>query len=356
MLQISGDFARRDSAGPRRGGPRGRGEPRVPPPTAGDGSGPRNDRPGGDRGAARRSAPHRGPRRAVVDPSRGGRSHPGRAAMTQPSCHGERSHPGALHDPIPTRPQLVLAGNPNVGKTTLFNALTGSSAKVSNYPGITVEAACGALTLPGGRIADLRDLPGTYSVNARSAEEQIALDALIGLAGAPTPDAVIVCVDATQVARAAYLLLQCQELGARCVVALTMVDEAGAAAPDPRALAGALGCEVVAVTARTGAGLDELRAAIDRALRAERRAQWHWQPDRALRARIDAVAGALPAPWRSATRYGAALSGADDALALWALTCVEPRTGSSDDDELVVPDAVRAAVVAEPAPRDDEAV
>ena len=146
--------------------------------------------------------------------------------MTQTSCHGAP----VLHDPVPTRPQLVIAGNPNVGKTTLFNALTGSSAKVSNYPGITVEAACGELVLPGGRIADLRDLPGTYSINARSAEEMIALDALIGLGGAPTPDAVIVCVDATQVARAAYLLLQCQELGARCVVALTMFDEAGAAA------------------------------------------------------------------------------------------------------------------------------
>jgi ferrous iron transport protein B len=276
--------------------------------------------------------------------------------MTQASCHGERSRPGALPDPVPARPQLVLAGNPNVGKTTLFNALTGSSAKVSNYPGITVEVASGALTLPGGRTADLRDLPGTYSINARSAEEQIALDALIGLSGAPAPDAVIVCVDATQVARAAYLLLQCQELGARCVVALTMVDEAGAAAPDPRALAGALGCEVVAVTARTGAGLDELRAAVDRALRAERRAVWHWQPGRELHSRIDAVSGALPAAWRSATRYGAALPAADDALALWALTCVEPRSGSPDDDELDVPPALRAAVVAEPAPRDDEAV
>jgi ferrous iron transport protein B len=272
--------------------------------------------------------------------------------MTQASCHGT----AVLPDPVPTRPQLVLAGNPNVGKTTLFNALTGSSAKVSNYPGITVEAASGALTLPGGRIADLRDLPGTYSVNARSAEEQIALDALIGLDGAPVPDAVIVCIDATQVARAAYLLLQCQELGARCVVALTMVDEAGAAAPDPRALTGALGCEVVAVTARTGKGLDELRAAIDRALRAERRAVWHWQPGRALRARIDAVTGALPTAWRTATRHGADVPRADDALALWALTCIEPRTGDPDDDELKVPDALRTAVVAEPAPRDDEAV
>jgi small GTP-binding protein len=90
--------------------------------------------------------------------------------MTQPQCHDA----GPQREPMPDRPQLVLAGNPNVGKTTLFNALTGSSAKVSNYPGITVDRAVGALELPGGRIADVHDLPGTYSINARSAEEQIA--------------------------------------------------------------------------------------------------------------------------------------------------------------------------------------
>jgi len=276
--------------------------------------------------------------------------------MTQASCHDPDLARAMVRDPVPARPRLVLAGNPNVGKTTLFNALTGSSAKVSNYPGITVEAASGALTLPGGRIADLHDLPGTYSTNARSAEEQIALDAVVGLDGAPAPDAVIVCVDATQVARAAYLLLQCQELGARCVVALTMVDEAGAAAPSASALTAVLGCEVVEVTARTRRGLDELRAAVDRTLRSERRAIWHWQPGAALRPRLDAVREALPATWRAEARYGAPLAAADDALALWALTCLEPRTGGPDDDELEVPDALRAAVAAEPAPRDEEAV
>ena len=242
-----------------------------------------------------------------------------------------------------TRPQIVLAGNPNVGKTTLFNALTGLSAKVSNYPGITVERRTGTLKLPADRRADLHDLPGTYSLNARSAEEQIAFEAIVGL-DARAPDAVVVVVDATQVARSSYLLLQCQELGARCVVALTMIDEARTATPDPAALGALLGCEVVAVTARTKLGLDALVAAIDRATRAERRTTWRWQPTAELRPRLDAVRAAFPGSWTAASRCGAPDATADDALALWALTCIAPRTGGPDDDELVVPDAVRAAV------------
>jgi ferrous iron transport protein B len=256
----------------------------------------------------------------------------------------------ACHDdvrPVPAsaeRPQIVLAGNPNVGKTTLFNALTGLSAKVSNYPGITVERRSGVAKLPNDRAADVHDLPGTYSLNARSAEEQIAFDAIVGLDGAPVPDVVVVCVDATQVARSSYLLLQCQELGARCVVALTMVDEAKTASPDAKALAALLGCDVVEVTARTKRGLQELLAAIDRALRTEHRAQRRWEPD-ALRAQLDTVKAALPEAWTTRARYGTAIDDGDDALALWALSCIEPRTGSHDDDELNVPDALRNAVI-----------
>ena len=262
--------------------------------------------------------------------------------------------PGA-RAPSGKRPQITLAGNPNVGKTTLFNALTGASAKVSNYPGITVERRAGTLALSAGP-ADLWDLPGTYSLNARSAEEQIALDAIVGLGGHRAPDAVIVCLDATQLARSAYLLLQCREVGARCVAALTMVDEAGAATPDPRALAALFGCEVIAVTARTRRGLPELAAAVDRVLRAERAADWKWTPSPTLRAHLDAVRAALPASWRTGERYARDLPGADDALALWALTCLE--TGDDADELVGVPPDLRAAVVKRDVGQevDDEAV
>jgi ferrous iron transport protein B len=252
------------------------------------------------------------------------------------------------------RLSIALAGNPNVGKTTLFNALTGLSAKVSNYPGITVERRTGALTLPIGP-AELHDLPGTYSLNARSAEEQITFDALAGLAGQQAPDVVVVCLDATQLARSVYLLLQCRELGARCVGALTMVDEAGAAVPDARALAELVGCEIVPVTARTKRGLPELIAAIDRAARTERRAQWVWTPSPALRVQLDVVRGALPASWRSTARYGSEVVAGDDAIALWALTCFD--ASEHEADELVgVPPDFRATVLAQQFALDDEPV
>ncbi len=278
--------------------------------------------------------------------------------MTE-TCHApaSASAPPVVAGLAP-RPQIAIAGNPNVGKTTLFNALTGLSAKVSNYPGITVERRSGEITLPAGK-ADLHDLPGTYSLNARSAEEQIALDALAGLAGERAPDAVIVCLDSTQLARSAYLLLQIRELGARCVVALTMVDEAGAAAPDARALASLLGCEVVPVIARTKQGLGALHAAVSRVLRSERTSKWQWTPSAELRAHLDVIRFALPDSWRAKTRYGAADDGADDALALWALTCIE--SDPAESDELTgVPPELRGAVTDRVRDRgraiDDEAV
>jgi ferrous iron transport protein B len=231
-------------------------------------------------------------------------------------------------------PALVaLAGNPNTGKTTLFNGLTGSRAKVGNYPGVTVERRVARFEL-AGRVADLVDIPGTYSLGARSAEEQIALAAMVGLRGNPRPDLIVFCVDATQPVRGLYLVLQALELGLRAVVALTMVDEAGRAAPSARALSTALGCPVIDVDGRRRVGFAELRAAINQRLgETDTPSQvWRWQPSDELREHIAGVFAALPADWPQT-----------DAMALWALQSV------GDGDELVgVPDGVRRAVAEVP--------
>ncbi|MBZ0233122.1 MAG: 50S ribosome-binding GTPase, partial [Deltaproteobacteria bacterium] len=124
--------------------------------------------------------------------------------------------------------RVALCGNPNTGKTTLFNALTGAQARTGNYPGVTVDRRVGRLR--GREDVEIIDVPGTYSLTARSVDEQIALDVILGLAPDAAPDErpalLVICVDATQLARSSYLVVQAQELGARCLVALTMTDEA----------------------------------------------------------------------------------------------------------------------------------
>ena len=94
---------------------------------------------------------------------------------------------------------VALLGNPNTGKTSVWNRLTGGSAKVGNYPGVTVERRVGALRKRPD--IDVVDVPGAYSLVARSADEQIALDVALGLDGEPAPAVVVVCVDATQLVR-----------------------------------------------------------------------------------------------------------------------------------------------------------
>ena len=239
----------------------------------------------------------------------------------------------------PATPRRVaLCGNPNTGKTTLYNALTGAQAKVGNYPGVTVERRSGALR--GRDDVAIIDVPGTYSLVARSADEQIAIDVIAGLGGEPRPELLVVCVDATQLVRGLYLVLQAQELGAPCVVALTMIDEAGTAAPEAGALARTLGVPVFPVVGRTGQGVAELRAGIELALKqpALEPSPWRWQPSPALAGRIAQVRAAFPPDWPPS-----------DALALWALQCV-------GDDELGhIPTEVRAAVAAAASgPSDDD--
>ncbi|HEV7844266.1 MAG TPA: FeoB small GTPase domain-containing protein, partial [Pyrinomonadaceae bacterium] len=167
----------------------------------------------------------------------------------------------------PARPLLVaLAGNPNAGKTTLFNALTGLRQKVANYPGVTVERKEGVWSLAeGAPPARLIDLPGLYSLDAASIDEQIARDVITGrISGLPAPDVIVAVVDATNLERNLYLVTQLLEYGRPMVVALTMYDQAEKRGlkVDVERLSEALCVEVVPVTASQKRGLEELRRAI----------------------------------------------------------------------------------------------
>lgn len=165
----------------------------------------------------------------------------------------------------PATPTFVLVGNPNSGKTTLFNALTGLRQKVGNYPGVTVERKTGTLALPNGQTADLLDLPGLYSLTPHSPDEVIARDVLLGYReDTPRPDAVVCVVDAANLERNLYLASQVLDLGLPTLVALTMTDTAVQHGLDinAHALEKALGVPVRVVIASRRKGLDELRAAL----------------------------------------------------------------------------------------------
>ena len=163
---------------------------------------------------------------------------------------------------------VALAGNPNAGKTTLFNSLTGLSQKVANYPGVTVERKVGVWNADGKNIS-LIDLPGLYSLDATSLDEQIASDVLLGkVEGIDRPDAVIAVVDATNLERNLYLVTQLFEFGVPVVVALTMIDlfEKQKHEIDVQRLSKLLKVPVVAVDASEGRGIDELAEKVAEAI------------------------------------------------------------------------------------------
>ena len=166
---------------------------------------------------------------------------------------------------------VALIGNPNAGKTTVFNQLTGLRAKTANFPGTTIERRVGRLTLAGHPL-DLIDLPGLYGLNATSAEEQIAQDVLLGeVAAHAGPKAAIVIVDATNLERNLYLASQVVELGVRTVVALNMMDLARRRGLDINAttLAKELGAPVIPVSGRTGEGIAALKVELARVIAAQ---------------------------------------------------------------------------------------
>ena len=188
--------------------------------------------------------------------------------------------------PVTRHPLVILTGNPNSGKTTLFNALTGLRAKVGNYAGVTVERKEGRLLgahsgtgiLPvrskaenhgqaARATADIRvlDLPGTYSLSPNSLDEQISRDVLMHrLPELPPPDLIVVVVDASNLQRNLYYTTQVVELGHPTIIALNMVDvaENNGYGIDEKKLSESLGVPVIPVVASTGAGVPELRAKI----------------------------------------------------------------------------------------------
>jgi ferrous iron transport protein B len=177
--------------------------------------------------------------------------------MTSSSASGEK---------ISGPPYVILTGNPNCGKTTVFNALTGLRAKVGNYAGVTVERKEGKLlgTPPNATVRVL-DLPGTYSLSPNSLDEQISRDVLLNrLPELPPPSLIVVVVDASNLQRNLYYATQVVELGHPTLIALNMVDvaEANGHHIDEKKLAEALGVPVMPVIASNGTGVPELRARI----------------------------------------------------------------------------------------------
>ncbi len=168
----------------------------------------------------------------------------------------------------PQSRRVVLVGNPNTGKSTLFGVLSGLNVRTANYPGVTIEKKVGRLADPELTI-ELVDLPGTYSLSPRSPDELVAVEVLTGeLPGEPDADLILCVVNATLLRRNLFLVSQLMELGKPVVIALNMIDAANSRGLkiDAQRLSENLGVPVFAVSASKRQGIDELRAGVVAAL------------------------------------------------------------------------------------------
>jgi len=203
--------------------------------------------------------------------------------------------------PPAVAPVIALVGNPNCGKTALFNALTGSRQKVANYPGVTVEKKIGRLTTPAGRVLQIVDLPGTYSLRARSPDEEITRDVVLGRLQSEVAPDLIVCVgDASNLRLALRLALELKRVGRPVMLSLNMMDIARKRGVeiDVERLSRELGVPVVQSVAVRRGGTDALLGEIDRLLEnlpLAKAADWH-APDagelRGAQREADRVLGA----------------------------------------------------------------
>ncbi|WP_411287098.1 ferrous iron transporter B [Phenylobacterium sp.] len=177
--------------------------------------------------------------------------------------------------------RVALVGNPNSGKTALFNALTGSRQKVANYAGVTVEKKEGHLTTADGRSLSIIDLPGTYSLRARSPDEAVTRDAVLGrLDGEDAPDVLVCVADATNLRLVLRLILELKAVGRPMVLALNMYDIAQRQGLriDLEGLARELGCPIVTTVATRKRGIDDLVARVDGLIASgalSTESQWH---------------------------------------------------------------------------------
>lgn len=182
---------------------------------------------------------------------------PSMATLAWATVRGPMSEWRAAHaSASPCTRRIALAGNPNVGKSSLFNQLTGARQHVANWPGKTVERRAGTCRL-GHVEVEIVDLPGTYSLAGLSPEERVAAEALTD----PGLAAVVVVLDTANLERNLYLAAQIAELGRPMLLALNMIDTAArdGLAIDDDALSRSFGAPVVRTVARTGGGLDALR-------------------------------------------------------------------------------------------------
>ncbi|MDF1486332.1 ferrous iron transporter B [Ramlibacter sp. H39-3-26] len=212
---------------------------------------------------------------------------------------------------------MALLGNPNCGKTALFNLLTGSRQKVANYAGVTVERKTGRLTTPAGRQVLVLDLPGTYSLNAISVDEAITRDVVTGQCpGEPLPDLLVCVTDATNLKLNLRLVLEARRLGVPMVLALNMADMARSQGieVDVELLARELGVPVVETVAVHSGGASDLVG---------------WLDAHAPHAPSQAAA----APWPAATQEQV-LATQLEVRRIFALAVREPATAWTRDDAI----------------------
>jgi len=236
---------------------------------------------------------------------------------------------------------IAVAGNPNSGKTTLFNALTGASARVGNHPGITVEERSGTLELERSGKVRLVDIPGCYSLNARSPDEEVAINALLGRRGQPRPDAVLVVLDATALERNLYILMQVMEFDLPVIAVVNMLDSARDDGIDISfdRLRKIFGIAFVGIVARRRHGMNLLKSELDDLLQdgcPTRPTEWLWTPNPDLDRELDELA-AISA---EECHFNLSSRLAGRAFALWLLSSLNRHS------ELVVRPAAKKFALA----------